>query len=135
MPTQSELERKSLRKLILFSESNTHPVPISRCTFDKDRESRPADALIYWFNATYVVRMVFATDGSLAPVELFPETLLYSNSRTSVPDTVEPGPGEIRLLIAVASQLRPTGDPVWLHQPPEGCFQSGQNLYALIATN
>src|SRR6266849_3856604 len=98
-------------------------------TFDKDRESRPAAAVIYWFNATYVVRLVFATDGSLVRVELFPEALLYSDSWTNVPDTVELGPGERRLLIALASQLRPTGDPVSLHQPPDACFQSGGNLY------
>ncbi len=98
-------------------------------TFDKDRESRPADAVIYWFNQSYVVRLVFATDGSLVRVELFPEALLYSDSWRSVPDTVELGPGEGRLLIALASQLRPTGDPVSLHQPPDACFQSGGNLY------
>lgn len=98
-------------------------------TFDKDRESRPADAVIYWFNATYVVRLVFATDGSLARVELFPEALLYSDSWTSVPDAVELAQGEMRWVIAVVSQLRPTGDPVSLHQPPDACFQSGPNLY------
>ncbi len=98
-------------------------------TFDKDRESRPADAVIYWFNAIYVVRLVFATDGSLVRVELFPEAMLYGDSWTSVPDTVELGPGEMRWVIAVASQLRPMGDPVSPYQPPGLCFQSGQNLY------
>src|SRR5262245_49115465 len=55
--------------------------------FDKDRESGPADTAIYWFNANYVARLVFATDGSLARIELLPEALLYSDTWTSVPDT------------------------------------------------
>jgi hypothetical protein len=98
-------------------------------TFDKDRESRPADTVIYWFNTNYVVRLVFATDGSLVRVELFPEALLYSDSWTSVPDTVELGPGEMRWFIALASQLRTMGDPVSLHNLPNACFYSGQNVY------
>ena len=98
-------------------------------TFDKDRESRPADAVIYWFNTNYVVRLVFATDGSLVRLELFPEALLYSDSWTSLPDTVELGPGEMQWLMAVASQLRPTGDPVSLDERPRACTYSGQNVY------
>lgn len=113
----------------LFRQHYTPRADTPLRTFDKDRESRPADAVIYWFNTTYAVRLVFATDGSLVRVELFPEALLYSDSWTSVPDTVELGPGEMRRVIAVANQLRPTGDPVSLHQPPDACFQSGPNLY------
>jgi len=98
-------------------------------TFDKDRELGPSDAVIYWFNANYVVRLIFATDGSLVRVELLPEALLHADSWTSVPDAVELGLGEMQWLIDTASQLRPTGDPVSIHQPPDACFQSGPNLY------
>lgn len=98
-------------------------------TFDKDRESRPADTVIYWFNTNYVARLVFATDGSLARVEVFPEALLYSDSWRKVPDTVELGPGETQWVIAIANQLRPIGHPLPYYQPPGLCFQSGQNLY------
>jgi hypothetical protein len=98
-------------------------------TFDKDRESGPPDVVIYWFNANYVVRLILTTDGSLARVELLPEALLHADSWTSVPDAVELGQGEMQWLIDTAGQLRPTGDPVLIHQPPDACFQSGQNLY------
>lgn len=103
-------------------------------TFDKHGESGPVDdAVIYWFNNTYVVRLVFATDGSLARLELFPEALRYSILWTSeTEDTVTLGPpGEMRWLMAVAGQLRATGDPVSVYQPPDGCFQSSQNLYCI----
>lgn len=96
-------------------------------TFDKDEETRPADSVIYWFDANYVVRLVFAPDGALARLELFPEALLYSDVWTSVPDTVELGQNEIRSIIATANQLQPTGDRV---RPDQSfCFQSGGNLY------
>jgi hypothetical protein len=101
----------------------------SLLTFNKDRESGSPDAVVYRFNANYVVRLILSTDGSVARVELLPEALLYADSWTSVPDAVELGRGEMRWLIDTSSQLRPTGDPVLTHQPPESCFQSGPNLY------
>jgi hypothetical protein len=113
----------------LFGQHYTPHVDRPLLTFDKDRESRPADAVIYWFNTNYIVRVVFATDGSVGRVELFPVALLYTDSSRSVPDTVELGPGEMRWLLAVARQLRAMGDSVSLHQPAHLCFQSGQNLY------
>jgi hypothetical protein len=113
----------------LFRQRYTPRAADAIRTFDEARESGPPDAVIYWFNAAYVVRLVFAPDGSLARVELFPEALLYSDSWASVPDTVEVGPGEKRSLIVSAGQLRPIGDPMSHDQPPDGCFQSGQNLY------
>src|SRR6266567_4080854 len=91
--------------------------------------SRVLRMAIYWFDASYVVRLLFATDGSLARVELLPEALLYNDSWTSVPDAVELGQGEVQVFINTVSQLRPTGDPVEVHEPPDACFQSGANLY------
>lgn len=113
----------------LFRQQYTPRADIPLRTFDTDRESRPADTIIYRFNTNYVVRLVFATDGSLARVEVFPEALLYSHSWRSVPDNVELGPRVMQWVIAVASQLRPMGDPVSPYQPPGLCFQSGRNLY------
>jgi hypothetical protein len=109
----------------LFSRRYTPPADKPLRAFDRDRESRPADAVIYWFNTNYVARLVFATDGFLARVELLPEALLHSDSWTSVPDTVELGPGELQWMIAVARQLRPIGEPGSFR----GCAQSGGNLY------
>ncbi len=113
----------------LFPQRHRPPVDKTPVTFDPNRESRAADAVVYWANSTYVVRLVFADDGSLARVELFPEPLLYNDSWTSVPDTVELQQGEVRWLLTEARLLQPTGDPVSVHQPPDGCFQSGPNLY------
>src|SRR5215472_15440080 len=107
----------------LFRQRYTPSADKPLRAFDPGRESRPADAVIYWFNTNYVARLVFATDGSLARVELLPEALLYSDSWTNVPDTVELGPGELEWIIAVARQLRPIGDP----DPFRGCAQSGGN--------
>jgi hypothetical protein len=113
----------------LFRQRYRPPADKPLVTFDKDRESGSPDAVIYWFNANYVVRLILTTDGSLARVELLPEALLHADSWTSVPDAVELGRGEMQWLIDTASQLRPTGDPVSIHQPPDACFQSGPNLY------
>ena len=113
----------------LFREHYTPRADKTLRTFDKDRESRPADTVIYWFNTNYVVRLIFATDGSLVRVELFPEALLYSDSWTSVPDTVELGPGEMRWFIALAGQLRTMGEPVSHDRSPNVCAVSGPNLY------
>jgi hypothetical protein len=113
----------------LFKQRYTPAADKPLQTFNPGRESRPADAVIYWFNTNYVARLVFATDGSLARLELLPEALLYSDSWANVPDTVALGPGEMQWVIAIASQLRPMGDRVSHDQPPGLCFQSSQNLY------
>src|SRR6516165_11269542 len=75
----------------LFKQRYTPAADKPLQTFNPGRESRPADAVIYWFNTNYVARLVFATDGSLARLELLPEALLYSDSWANVPDTVALG--------------------------------------------
>ena len=65
----------------------------------------------------------------IARVELLPEALLYSNSWRSVPEASELDEGEIQWFIKTVNQLRPTGDPVEIYEPPDACFQSGPNLY------
>jgi hypothetical protein len=105
------------------------PLRTAPLSYDKERESGPPDGVIYWFDTSYIVRLIFATDGSLARVEALPEALLYSDSWTSVEDAVELGQGELQWFINTVNQLRPTGDPVEVHEPPDACFQSGPNLY------
>jgi hypothetical protein len=107
-----------------YSPASTLPL-----SYDKDRETGPSDGPIYWFDSSYVVRLIFSTDGSTARVEVLPEALLYSDSWTSVKDTVELGKGELQWFINTVNQLRPIGDPVEVHEPPDACFQSGPNLY------
>lgn len=107
-----------------YSPSRTVPL-----FYDKEHEAGPSNGPIYWFDSNYVVQLMFATDGSLARVELLPESLLYSNSWSSVSDSVELDQGEIHWFIKTANQLRPTGAPVEIHEPPDACFQSGPNLY------
>src|SRR5262249_18401695 len=58
-----------------YSPSRTVPL-----FYDKERDARPSDGPIYWFDSNFIVRLMFATDGSLARVELLPEALLYSHS-------------------------------------------------------
>jgi hypothetical protein len=114
---------------LLFPYPYSSPADKPLITFDKDRESGPRDSAVYWFNSNYVVRLIFAFDGSLARVELLPEALLHSDSWTSVPDPVELGRGEMQQLIDSANRLRSMGDLVSIHNPPDACFQSGPNLY------
>jgi hypothetical protein len=113
----------------LFTQHYTPRAGQPLRTFDKERESQPADNVIYWFDTNYVIRLVLTMDGSLARVELLPEGLLYSDSWTSMPDTVELGPGEMERVVDVASQLRPMGRKSAAPQEPSFCFQSGPNLY------
>lgn len=107
-----------------YSPSRTVPL-----FYDKERNAGLPDGPIYWFDSNYVVRLIFATDGSLARAELLPEALLYSSSWTSIPDAVELDQGEIQWFIKTVNQLRPTGAPIEVHEPPDACFQSGPNLY------
>lgn len=97
--------------------------------FDKGRESQPADTVTYWFNTNYVVRLVFASEGSLARIEFLPEAQLYGDSWTRVPDTVELGPEELPRIIAIASQLRPIGDPASSDERPDFCSWTGSVGY------
>jgi hypothetical protein len=99
--------------------------------FDPEYDTGPPDGPIYWFDASYVVQLIFARDGSLALVEVLPETLLYSKSWMNVKDqdNLELGKGELHWLLDTVNQLQPLGDPIQVLEPPNGCFQSGGNLY------
>jgi hypothetical protein len=103
--------------------------PESEPTDTDQSKSNPPDSVTYWYGASYVVRFIFATDGTLSSVSLFPEALLHSNSWSTVPDGAELSPNQMESLVAIADQLQPMGKVQMKYVPPNFCFQSGANLY------
>jgi hypothetical protein len=97
--------------------------------YDKQTGTGPPDAIIFWHGSNYVIELVFAADGRVARIILQPEPLLYSDNWTDVPDTVELSPAEMQWLVASANILRPLGNVRAMNDAPNGCFQSGKNLY------
>jgi hypothetical protein len=97
--------------------------------YDKESETGPADSIIYWHGADYVIELVFAADGTIARVTMIPEALLHSDSWTDVEDSVELPPAEMQWLIMNANELQPLGKVQEILEAPDGCFQSGPNLY------
>lgn len=97
--------------------------------WDEQTETGPPDAVIYWLSASHVVELVFASDGSIARVQLLPEVLLHSDSWSDVPDGIELSRAEMPWLVDSASALQPLGKPGEIRDAPDGCSQSGQNLY------
>jgi hypothetical protein len=88
-------------------------------------KSGPDDSVIYRYGTSYVVMLVFATDGSLARVDLLPEALLYTDSWSNVRADLELTLDQMQWLVDTASELRPLGKPVL----KQLCFQSGANSY------
>jgi hypothetical protein len=97
--------------------------------YDEQTETGPPDAAIYWHNESYVIELIFAHDGSIARVELLPETLLYSHYWGDVPERVELSPAEMQLVVKSVNELEPLGKPREIVHAPNSCFQSGPNLY------
>jgi hypothetical protein len=97
--------------------------------YDKQTQTGPPDAIIYWHGSSYVIWLIFAADGRVARIMLFPEALLHSDSWTDVPNGVELAPAEMQWLTASANELRPLGKMREIKYVPNGCFQSGKNLY------
>ncbi len=93
--------------------------------FDQKILLGPDDSVVYRYGTSYVAKLVFATDGSLARMELFPEVLLYSDSWSAVGEGLALAPGQMQWLIDTASELQPLGQPVM----KQGCFLSGANHY------
>ncbi|MCU1286925.1 MAG: hypothetical protein JWO13_3275 [Acidobacteriales bacterium] len=113
----------------LFEARYTPPKDKSLRLFDKERETGPADEIIYRHGASYVIRIVFADDGTLARVQLLPKALLHVDNWRDVPAEVQLSPSEMKWLLQSTDNLQKLGEPKQLTQPPSGCFQSGQNLY------
>lgn len=97
--------------------------------YDEETETGPPDAIIYWHDASYVIELIFASDGTIARLMLLPEALLHSHYWGDVSNIVELAPAEMQWLVASANVLQPLGkaDEVW--EAPDGCFQSGPNFY------
>ena len=97
--------------------------------YDKQTGTGPPDAILFWHGSNYVIELAFAADGSVARITLLPEALLHSDSWTDVSGMVELFPSEMQWLVASANILRPLGDVRAMNDVPNGCFQSGKNLY------
>lgn len=97
--------------------------------YDEETETGSPDAIIYWHGSSYVIELIFASDGTIARLILLPEALLHSHYWGDVPNIVELSRAEMQWLVASANDLQPLGkaDEVW--EAPDGCFQSGPNLY------
>lgn len=113
----------------LFGQRYSPPAGKPMRLYDEQLETGPADALIYWHGASYVVELVFGNDGSVSRVQLFPETLLHTDKWSDVPEYVEISRPDMEWLVESANSLRPLGKPGKVHDAPDGCFQSGPNLY------
>ena len=97
--------------------------------YDNQTETGPPDGVIYWHGSSYVVELIFASDGTVARVELLPETLLHSDNWSDVPNSVELSGTEMQWLVVSANVLRPLGKAGDITAVPLSCFQSGPNLY------
>jgi len=113
----------------LFRERYTAPAGKPLRRYDKQTETGPLDEVIYWHGSSHVIELIFATDGTVAGLVLLPEALLHSNDGSDVPNTVELSRAEMQWLIASANVLQPLGKARRITEAPDGCFQSGQNLY------
>ena len=100
---------------------------------DEQTESGPRDGFIYWRSASYVVELIFAEDGSVARVQLIPEALLHSDTWSDVPDGIELSHAEMQWLVDWPTNLQPLGKSNRILDAPDGCFQSGRNLYCTDA--
>jgi hypothetical protein len=97
--------------------------------YDEETDTGPPDAIIYWHGSSYVIELIFASDGTIARLILLPEALLHSHNWGDVPNIVELSPAEMQWLVASANDLQPLGKAGEVWEAPDGCFQSGPNLY------
>lgn len=97
--------------------------------YDKEIETGPPDAIIYWHGSSYVIELIFASNGTIARLLLVPESLLHSHYWGDVPDVVELPPAEMPWLVESANLLQSLGKVNQVREAPNGCFQSGRNLY------
>lgn len=101
--------------------------------YDKQTETGPPDEVIYWHGSSYVIKLIFAADGTIASLALLPEALLHTDNWSDVPDIAELSGSEMRWLVASANALQPLGKAGDIKEAPDGCFQSGRNLYCADA--
>ena len=58
-----------------------------------------------------------------------PEALLHTDNWSEVPDVAELSESEMQWFVASANTLQPLGEARDAKKAPDGCFQSGRNLY------
>jgi len=97
--------------------------------YDEATETGPPDEVFYWHGSNYVIDLIFAADGSIARLLVFPEALLHTDNWNDVPDSAELSQSEMQWLVASANALQPLGKAEEIVEAPGFCFQSGQNLY------
>jgi hypothetical protein len=73
--------------------------------------------------------LVFAIDGSLGRLLLFPKALLYSDSWSDVPNGVELSRAEMKWFVESANALQAIGKLGGTADAPNGCSVSGPNWY------
>jgi hypothetical protein len=95
----------------------------------KQTETVPPSEIIYSHGAGYVIELIFAADGTIAALLLHPETLLYSDDWNDVPPMVVLSDTEMRSFANSANALQSLGRVREITKVPQGCFQSGPNLY------
>ena len=89
----------------------------------------PPSEMIYSHSSGYVIELIFAADGTIAALLLHPEALLYSDDWSDVPGTLVLSDSQMQSFIASVNALQPLGKARGITRAPQGCFQSGQNLY------
>jgi hypothetical protein len=97
--------------------------------YDEESETGPPDAIINGHGSSYVIELIFASDGTIARLILLPEALLHSHYWGDVPNIVELSTAEMQWFVASANDLQPLGKAHKVWEAPDGCFQSGPNLY------
>ena len=125
-------ERRKAETLVkadeLFGERYSPAIGKSLRLYDERTETGPPDAVLYRHGTSYVTELIFASDGSIARVQLLPEALLYSDTWSDVADAVELSRAEMESFLQSVSTLQPLGKGEF-RDAPNGCFQSGHNLY------
>ena len=95
----------------------------------KHAEMVPPSEIIYSHGSGYVIELIFAADGTIAALLLHPEALLYSDDWADVPSTLRLPNIEMQRFVSSADSLQILGKVHATARPPQGCFQSGENLY------
>ena len=113
----------------LFGEAYTATAGKAFRLYEEQTEIGPPDAAIYWYGSSYVIELVFAIDGSLGRLRLFPEALLRSDSWSDVPNGLELSRAEMKWFVESANALQAIGKPIDTSDTPNGCQVSGPNWY------
>jgi len=113
----------------LFGQHYTAVLGKPLRAYYRPTEMMPPNDIIYTHTSGYVIELIFAADGTIAALLLHPEALLYSDDWNDVPSTLELSNAEMQSLLTSADSLQSLGTARAIAKAPQGCFQSGPNLY------